>query len=183
VSRPIVASRIIVKYSVQPAIIARADLRLYIWVSLLMALFLGIGLAIGVRRADWSFAAGAVAMTPVLFALVAILRLEVSARGVSYRNLSGSRVLAFDELEKAYFTVAHSEATPQGVAVFWLQPRGGGPVKINLRTFPIKASAVLFAALGNHDIPIEVPDRWASRRMAHQIRDMQEKMFSKGELG
>jgi hypothetical protein len=60
-------------------------------------------------------------MMSVSFVLLTILRLEVSAEGVFYRNLSGS--------EKAYLTVKRSDATPQGVAAFWLQPKAGRPVK------------------------------------------------------
>jgi hypothetical protein len=106
----------------------------------------------------------------------------VSAHGIAYRNLSGSRRLLFDELDRAYFTVVHSKATPQGVAVFWLQPREGKAVKVNLRTFSIDAAAVLFTALDNHGISIEVPDVSAARRMAQQIRNQQQKMLAEGRL-
>jgi hypothetical protein len=172
-----------VKSSAHCTIVARADLRLYFLVGLLMALFIGIGIAIGVRRGDWTFAVVAVFMMSVSFVLLTILRLEVSAEGVFYRNLSGSGFHAFEELEKAYLTVKRSDATPQGVAAFWLQPKAGRPVKINLRTFPTKAAAVLFAALENHQIAIEVPDLWPARRMAQQVRDAQNRMMGGGDSG
>jgi hypothetical protein len=49
-------------------------------------------------------------------------------------------------------------------------------VKVNLRTFPVEAAAVLFTALESHGIQIEVPDRWATRRMAEQVRAAQAKL-------
>jgi hypothetical protein len=152
-------------------VVFRAGLHLYVLVGLLVSLFIGLGIAVAIRREDWTFLAVAGGGAVVLFLLLLVLRLEVRHEEFAYRNLSGSRTVPFTDIERAYFETVHADAAPQGVAVFWVEVRGGKRVKVNLRTFPIRAAALLFATLERHGVPIQVPDTWAAKRMNRQVRE------------
>lgn len=154
----------------------RAGVHLYVLIGIPATILFAIAVAAGVRTGDWKMAAVVVATVAVWFALLAILKLEIRTDGFRYRNLTGVRSIQFADIEYAYFVTLRSSHTPQGVASFWVRSRSGAATKVNLRTFPIRAAAVLFAALDAHQIPIQVPDTWAARRMAKQIRDAQAKL-------
>jgi hypothetical protein len=139
-------------------------------------LFAALGGFIAVKKGDWTFLGVVVVVAAVLFLLLQALRLEIGPTGFKYRNLSGSREVAFADIGRAYFEVVRAEYAPQGVAAFWVERCDGARVKVNLRTFPVEAAAVLFTALESHGIPIEVPDAWAARRMAEQVRAAQAKL-------
>lgn len=158
----------------------RAGLHLFVLIGLLVGLFLGVGTAIVVTKGDWTFLAAVGGMAVVLFSLLLVLKLEVRQAEFQYRNLSGSRTVAFADVERAYFETLRADVAPQGVAVFWVQPRKGRRVKVNLRTFPIRAATTLFSALERHGVAIEVPDGWAAQRMARQIREEQERLKAVG---
>lgn len=104
-----------------------------------------------------------------MFSILAYLRLEIWESEFTYRNLRGTRSVEFGEIEKAGVETVTGEGG--SVAVFWVELRNLGKMKINLRTFPIRAAAQLFIALESHAIPINVPDGWAAQRMAGQIRE------------
>jgi hypothetical protein len=157
----------------------RVGVHLIILVGLFTGFLLAIGVADGRARGNWTPFAVLAGVTAVWFLLLAYLRLEIRPDGFSYRNLSVNRALPFAAVERAFFLTIRSSRTPQGVAAFWVQPRDGKPFKINLRTFPIRAAAVLFAAFDRHGIPVEVPDTWSARRMAAQIRAEQKKLESR----
>jgi len=123
-----------------------------------------------VKRGDWTFLGVVIALAVLFFLLLRILRLEIGPAVFKYRNLSGSREVAFADIGRAYFEVLHARNAPQGVAAFWVERRGSSRVKVNLRTFPIEATAVLFTALESHSLQIEIPDLWAARRMAVSTR-------------
>jgi hypothetical protein len=146
----------------------RAGRHLYAVIGVFVSLFSALGALIVVKRGDWTFLA--VVVAAALFLLLQVLRLQVGFDGFKYRNLSGSREVAFAEVGRAYMDVVRSQHSPQGVARFWIERRDGRRVKVNLRTFPVQAAASLFTALEAHDIQIEVPDEWAARRMVEQIR-------------
>ena len=139
-------------------------------------LFGALGVSVVVKRGDWTVLLIALGAAAVLLLLLQVLRLEVGPGGFRYRNLSGSREVAFADVGRAYFEVVRATNAPQGVAAFWVERRGGGRVKVNLRTFPVRAAATLFTALEAHGIAVEVPDDRAARRMADQVRAEQVKM-------
>ena len=145
-------------------------------VGIFMALFAALALVIAVKQGDWTTLAVVASVAAGLFLLLQVLRLEVGPDGFKYRNLSGSREVAFADVGRAYVDVVRADIAPQGVARFWVERVDGRRVKVNLRTFPIEAAAVLFTALEAHGIDIEVPDGWAARRMVEQIRAAQAKM-------
>jgi hypothetical protein len=154
----------------------RAGIHLFAVVGVFTSLFAVLGLFIAVKKGDWTFLAVVVGVAAVLFLLLQVLRLEVGPSGFRYRNLSGSREVAFADVGRAYFEVVRAKNAPQGVAAFWVERRDGERVKVNLRTFPVEAAAVLFTALEAYGIQIEVPDAWATRRMAEQVRAAQAKL-------
>lgn len=90
--------------------------------------------------------------------------------------MSGSRDICFTEIRRAYLEITRTRHALHGVATFWVEQNDGMRVKVNLRTFPLEAAAVLFTALEAHGIQIEVPDEWAARRMAEQVRVAQAKL-------
>jgi len=154
----------------------RVGTHLLIIVGAFASFFAALGIVIGVRRGDWTFLALVAGVAAALFLLLHVLRLEVRPDGFKYRNLSGSRQLLFRDVRRAYIEVVRADVAPQGAGVFWVERRDGRRVKVNLRTFPIQAAASLFTALESHGIPIEVPDLWAARRLADQVRAEQERM-------
>ena len=151
----------------------RVDIHLLVVVGIFASLLAALGVFIALKKGDWTFLGVVVGVAAVLFLLLQVPRLEVGPAGFKYRNLSGSREVAFADIIRAYFVVVRAQYAPQGVAVFWVERRDGGRVKVNLRTFPVEAAAVLFTALESHGIQIEVPDAWATRRMAEQVRAAQ----------
>lgn len=148
----------------------RAGGHLYIVIGILSILFVGLGVAIGVSRGNWTFLAVAAAAATVLFLLLQVLRLEVGPAGFKYRNLSGSREVAYADVSRAYFEVVRAEGAPRPAVAFWVDRRVGGRVKVNLRTFPIRAAAALFTALETHGISVEVPDEPEAHRVNDQIK-------------
>ena len=149
---------------------------LYAVVGFFAAIFAALGVAILVTRGDWTVLVIAVGVFAALALLLQVLRLEVGPAGFRYRNLSGSRQVAFADLTRAYFEVVHAEQSPRPVAAFWVDRRAGKRVKVNLRTFPVRAAAVLFSALEAHGVAIEVPDEPSARRVADQVRAAQAKL-------
>jgi hypothetical protein len=144
-------------------------------IGIFAGLFATLGIIIGLKQSDWTFLEVVVGSALALFLLLQVLRLEIGPDGFRYRNLSGTRVVDFTEVSRAYIDVIRSEYAPQGVARFWVERRDRGRIKINLRTFPVQAAADLFTALEMHGIHIEVPDEWAARRMVDQTRAAQHK--------
>ncbi len=78
-------------------------------------------------------------------------------------------LLAGEEIERAYFETVVNRAAPQGLAMFWIRPKQGNALRINLRAFSDAAPALLLAALERHGISIDIPDTLAARRMAHEV--------------
>src|SRR5712692_2856545 len=128
-------------------------IHLLVVVGILASALAALGVFIALKKGDWTFLGVVVAVAAVVFLLLQVPRLEVGPAGFKYRNLTGSWEVAF-----------------------WVERRDGGRVKVNLRTFPVEAAAVLFTALESHGIQIEVPDAWATRRMAEQVRAAQAKL-------
>jgi hypothetical protein len=153
----------------------RAGTHVFVLVGVAATFFMALALAAGIRSGDWSFAAALAAVIVLWLGLLSILKLEIRPDGFTYRNLSGIRSVEFADVEIAYFKTIVMNGMP-AAAAFWVRLRDGKGIKINLRTFSVRAAAVLLSALDAHEIPIRVPDTWPARRMAGQIRDVQAKM-------
>jgi hypothetical protein len=151
----------------------RASIHLLIILGIFALIFLAFGIVIGVNNGNWTVTVVIVLVFAVLHLLLQVLRLEISATGFRYRNLRGSHEIMFKNVARAYIEVIRAKNVPQGAAVFWVEPQNGRKLKINLRTFPIQAAADLFTALELHGIKVDVPDAWAARRMAEQVRAAQ----------
>jgi hypothetical protein len=164
--------------SPEEAVVFRVSVGVLIIAGIFASVFLALGIIIAITRGDWTVLAVIGAATAIFYALLHYLRLEVRPGGFTYRNLSMNRSIEFAEVEKAYFETMVADVAPQGVATFWVQLRRGRPIKINLRTFPLRAAASLLTALELQGIPIEVPESWAAQRMARQIRKEQPKLRS-----
>jgi hypothetical protein len=139
-------------------------------------LLIALGVAVGFKNGDWSMLEAPLIASAIVFALQAILRLEIGPAGIKYRNLTGSRSIEFENIKRAYVEVVRPSKSPQGIATFWLELHGGKRVKINLRTFSIQAAALLFSALDARGLPIEAPDEWAAGRLMNQVRAAQAKL-------
>ncbi len=126
---------------------------------------------------DWIFAAVFSAIGFCLYVALANVKLEISPDGFSYRDLNfkGSRTVNFGEIEKAYFEEDRRGEIP--VAAFWVQLRDVRRLRVPLRLFPMRASALLFAQLDRHEIPIAEPDTVTTQRASEQIRNAQVKIF------
>ena len=116
----------------------------------------------------WTFVLWLCVGTAVQFSYLTYLKLEVRRSSLTYRNISGTRFVEFAQIERAYWG-------GKG-AVLYLRLREGDNVKINLSTFPIRASAVLFTALERNGIPIGVPGTVAAKRWARRTCEEQSKL-------
>ena len=108
----------------------RAGAHLFAVVGVFTALFAALGVLLAVQKGNWTFLVVVVVVTAVLFLLLQVLRLEVAPTGFRYRNLSGSRDVAFGDIGRAYLEVVRAKNAPQGVAAFWVERRDGGRVKL-----------------------------------------------------
>jgi CDP-diglyceride synthetase len=155
-------------------VVFRTGNHLWSVVAIFGIVFLGFGAWIAATRSDWSFVVIVAGALAAIFLLLTYLKLEIQDTGFHYRNLTTNRFVPFADIEIAYFETIRASAAPQGVATFWVRLRDGKALKINLRTFPIRAAAVLFKAFERHGIEIVVPETWSARRMAAQIRAEQD---------
>ena len=143
----------------------RAAGRPYAMVGVLTGFFLGLGaLATWENGGAWPVVAIAGCAGLYLVIKLLYLRLEVTADGVRYRTLRADRRWGFADLERGYFQTVVNRAAPQGVRSFWLKPKAGPAINIDLQTLPVRAAAVLFGALQRHGIPIDVPDNPTPQR-------------------
>lgn len=149
----------------------RAGTHLYVVVGGFATLFAAVSIFAAIKQGDWTLPAAVVGGTAVAFGALQVLRLEVGPDGFKYRNLSGSRGVEFAEVSRAYFEIVTANGV--SVAAFWVDRSSGKRVKVNLRTFPIRAAAVLFPALEARGIAIEVPDHRGTRRARDQVRAAQ----------
>ncbi len=150
--------------------VARAQGRAYLAAGLFAGFFVLTGFLVTRESAQaWPLLAVAGAVAAVLLAGLAVLRLEVGPRGIRYRSLTTRCSLRFEEIERAYFETVVNRAAPQGLALFWIRPKQGKALRINLRVFSDAAPALLLAALERHGISIDIPDTLAARRMAHEV--------------
>jgi hypothetical protein len=148
----------------------RVGVHLWVVVGVFAALFIGLGAMVYSKRGDGGFLAIAVGATVLACGMLATLRLRIDRQACTESGLFGSTTVRYADVARAYFEVTRAAKAPQGVAMFYLQPRGGVPVKLSLRVYPVQAAALLFAALEAQGIAIDVPDEWAAQRMEKQIR-------------
>jgi hypothetical protein len=137
------------------------------------ALFFGGLLFTGRGALGGAAAWGLLGVFASLAWVLSTLRLDIGRDAFTTRSAFGATTMRYDAVERAYFEVVRTSRTPQGVAAFFVEPRHGAPVKVNLRVFPVAAAALLLRALETRDIPIDVPDAWAARRMYDQIKAAQ----------
>lgn len=149
---------------------------LLIVVGLASAFFCGLFLLVFLKTGQWMPLTLACAGSLVGFLLLRTLRLELSPSWFKYRNLSGAHTVVYSQIADAYFDVVRRSQAPQGVSRFWIALRQGQHVKVNLRTFPVEAAARLFTAIEAQGVEVRVPDEWAARRVADQVRAAQAKL-------
>jgi hypothetical protein len=149
----------------------RASRRSYLITAVFTGFFLMMGVILRRESAGaWPVLAVAGAVAALLFADLAYRRFEVNPIGLRYRDLRTNRVMGFGNIERARFETTVNRAAPHGVAVFWIHPRDGDPLRIDLRAFPRQGAAELLAALERHHIPIEGADTIAARRLLFDVR-------------
>lgn len=162
------------------AVVFRVSKRVYVIVGVFVGLFAALGILIMIKEpTEGMFFAIDCTVGVVLFAGMSRLRLEIRHDGIHFRNLTSNRFLSYTDIAGAYLKVVTTRKAPQGVAAFWLRTKDGRRTKINLRSFPIQAAALLFTELERRDIPIDIPDHWTARRMVSQIRACQEQLLQR----
>ena len=144
-------------------------------VGVAASLFSTLGVLLWLKKGNHGFLLGVLASTAALLFVLSTLRLEISPNLLKRRSIFGSDLVQFKDVAGAYISVEHSPKAPQRVASFWIQPRKGPPLKINLRSYPVQAAAMLFSILEAQGVDIDVPDAWSARRMEQQIRAAQAK--------
>lgn len=82
----------------QGRVVFRTGIHLFIIIGIFASLFLGLGIAIAIKKGDWTFLGVAGGATAVLFSLLGYLKLEIREDGLSYRNLSTNRSIDFVDI-------------------------------------------------------------------------------------
>lgn len=153
--------------------VARATAAAYGAASLFGAFFLVLGaVATYENRGSWPVLAVAAGVMVLMLANLASVRLAVGPDGIGYRTLRTHRTLTFSEIQRAYLETSVNRFAPHGVVSFWVQPKEGKALNINLRNLPRAASATLVAALEEHGVPLDVPDTGAGQRIVREIRGL-----------
>jgi hypothetical protein len=128
-------------------------------VGALCGVFFSLGIVATVEnRGAWPVLAVAGGAALYLTVKLLFLRLQVSAEGIRYRTLGADRAFGYADIERGFFTQVVNRAAPQGVRTFWIRPKQGKPMQIDLRSLPVRAATVLYGALQRHGIPIDVPE-------------------------
>jgi hypothetical protein len=102
-------------------------------------------------------------VTAFALASLAWLRLEIGPRGIRYRTVAGTRALAFDEIERAYFETVVNRAAPNGLHIFFVKPKAGKALRVDLRALRAGAAPRLLATLERHGIPLTLPGTAAAQ--------------------
>jgi hypothetical protein len=153
--------------------VARATAAAYGAASLFGSFFLMLGaVATYENHGSWPVLAIAAGVTVLMLANLAYVRLTVGPDGIRYRTLRTRRTLAFSEIKRAYLETSVNRFAPHGVVSFWVQPKEGKALNINLRNLPRTASVALLTALEEHGVPLDVPDTGAGQRMVREIRGL-----------
>lgn len=156
----------------------KAGRHVYAVVGVFSTFFVVLGGLVAFKTGDQALLLMSVGAFLALLLLLRILKLEIGEKEIFYRNLSGSHRIGFETIVRAYVDVLQTGHTPQGAPRFWIETSEGTHVKVNLRTFPIRAAALLFTLLQSHDIRIDVVNQWSAQRFVKQIREAQSKLQS-----
>jgi hypothetical protein len=108
-----------------------------------------------------------------LYASLAYVKFEIWERGFSHRNLSGNHVFEFAGIEDALFETANvGEGYP--APVFSVRLRGEiDRKKVPIGMFPVRAAALLFAALERFGIRVREDGSPFVQSTMRQIREVQ----------
>jgi len=151
--------------------VARAQGRAYLAAGLFSGFFVLMGVLLTRESAQtWPVLVVACGVAAFMLAGLAYLRLEVGSEGIRYRSFGSNRALRFSEIERAYFETVVNRAAPRGLVTFWIKPKAGNALRVNLRTFPPGAATRLLTALERHGIAIAVPDSAAALGMTREPR-------------
>ena len=155
------------------AFVARAAARSYRATGLFAGFFLLLGVvSMQENPGSWPVLAIAGGVTVLMLANLAYIRLAVGPDGIRYRTVRTHRALRCSDIKRAYFETSVNRSAPLGVATFWIEPREGKRLSINLRTFSPQVAAALLAVLDRHGVPLEVPTTGAAERRAREIRGL-----------
>ena len=161
-------------------VVFRAVMSLCIFLGALVGVPMVLGLVVMIQNpANWQVFAVGCGLEASILAALRYLRFEIGHGGIHYRNWTANRSLKYSDMKRAGLEVIVGRYYPQGIAVFVIEPKEGRSLRIRLDNFPILASALLFTELERRNIPIHVPERWAAKRMAGQIRAAQAKLLSR----
>jgi hypothetical protein len=138
---------------------------LVVFVGVVASLFVVVSLIPGLTKGDWRVLGLALVGATGAIVLLRIIKLDIRSDGIIYRNLSGKRTAVFVSVDSASW----DRLGP----FLRLHQRTGSSIKINLRTLPVRAVAILFDRLEHYGIPMEGPYTWTSMRMLDEIRKEQ----------
>lgn len=152
--------------------------RLAIGISL--TLFLAAcGIAV-FKGGDWIFLTLACGLAVFLYLYLVYTKLEIWESGFSHQDLSGNHTLEFAQIDDVLFEtvrVGEGYAAPE----LSVRPKGGTErMKVPIGMFPIRASALLFASLERHGIPIRLDGSRYVESTMRQIREAQSELVSQG---
>ncbi len=121
---------------------------------------------------SWLGLIGVCTLAVLLYAMVAYAKFELWENGFSHRDLSGTHVFEFAQIEDALFeTVCFGDGY---AAVFSLRLKGEARrKKIPIGGFGVQADALLFIALERYGIPIRQDGSRLVESSMQQIREAQ----------
>ena len=150
-------------------------------IAIAVACFLGACVVAVVKGSHWVFLPMPCSFAVLLYSYLVYIKLEIWETGFSHRNLSGHHSFEFAQIDDALFETAKAG---EGYAAPELSVRLRGEterMKIPIGIYPIRASALLFASLERHGIPIRLDGTRCVESTMRQISEVQSKYVGQGD--
>ena len=140
---------------------------------ILLCLILAIGGLAVFEPGQWVLLTTLCGLTVFLYSYLAYIKLEISESGFSHRDLWGNRIFEFGRIEEAFLETT-SVGDGHYASVFSVRLKDGTEKKkIPIGMFPVRASALLLAALERHGIPIRQDGSRLVQCTLQEIRELQ----------
>lgn len=141
---------------------------------LALGILLGLVFAmrvLGVFIRHWLFLVTLFVVATSLYAYLGYVKFEIWESGFSHRDLSGNHVFEFAQIDDAIFeTASVGEGFP--APVFSVRLKGEvDRKKVPIGMFPVRATALLFAALERYGIQIREDGSRLVQNTMRQIRE------------
>jgi len=133
------------------------------------------------KGGQWGFLTLPCGLAVFAYSHLVYIKLEIWESGFNHRDLSGNHAIEFAQIDHVLFETVN---TGEGYAAPEFSVRLNGRterMKIPIGMFPIRASALLFASLEHHGIPIRLDGSRYVESTMRQIREAQSELVWQGD--